>query len=361
MTMKTVLVAGATGVAGLAALEHFAGLDGWEVLAVSRRRPDAPAGRWRHLPLDLTDAAACQAAAPQLAKVTHLVYGALFEKPGLVAGWRDREQMQINLAMLDNLMRPLMASAKDLAHVSLLQGGKAYGMHLHPIPLPAKERWPRDPHENFYWLQEDYLREAAARAGWALTIFRPQVIFGGATGAAMNLIPVLGAYAALRREEGEPFSYPGGAPSILEAVDARLLARAFAWAAEAPAARNETFNLTNGDVFVWQDIWPALADMLGVDTGPATSFSVADYMAARTETWSRIVARERLKPIPLLDLVGQSHHYADILFTYGRPTPRQPLIVSTIKIRQAGFADCIDTEDMFRDWFQVMRNRRILP
>ena len=59
--------------------------------------------------------------------------------------------------------------------------------------------------------------------------------------------------------------------------------------------------------------------------------------------------------------MGQSHHYADILFTYGRPAPRQPLIVSTIKIRHAGFADCIDTEEMFRHWFEIMRERRILP
>jgi nucleoside-diphosphate-sugar epimerase len=361
MATKTVLVAGATGVSGLATLEHFAALGDWNVLAVSRRRPDLAPGRWRHLALDLTDAAACRAAAPEFAGVTHLVYAALFEKPGLAAGWRERDQMETNLAMLRNLMEPLAAAASGLRHVSLLQGGKAYGMHLHPIPLPAKERWPRDPHENFYWLQDDYVREAAAGADWNWTIFRPQVIFGGATGAAMNLIPVLGAYAAIRREEGRPFSYPGGASSICEAVDARLLARAFAWAAEAQAARNETFNLTNGDVFVWRDLWPGLARVLGVEAGPDESFSLADYLAGRAEVWAAIVAREGLCPVPLPDLLGQSHHYADILFAHGRPTPRQPLLVSTVKIRQAGFADCVDTEDMFRDWFAIMAERRILP
>ncbi len=35
-------------------------------------------------------------------------------------------------------------------------------MHLHPIPIPARERFPRDQHENFYWLQEDYIREKSA-------------------------------------------------------------------------------------------------------------------------------------------------------------------------------------------------------
>jgi hypothetical protein len=35
--------------------------------------------------------------------------------------------------------------------------------------------------------------------------------------------------------------------------------------------------------------------------------------------------------------------------------------VSTIKIRQAGFAECIDTEDMFRDLFRSLAAKRILP
>lgn len=127
---------------------------------------------------------------------------------------------------------------------------KAYGVHLRPIRVPARERWPRDPHNNFYWLQEDHLREQAARHGFAMSVLRPQVVFGDAVGVAMNLIPTLGAWAAIRREEGRPFSFPGGPPYLLEAVDARLLARALAWAAESPAAAGETFNVTNGDVFV---------------------------------------------------------------------------------------------------------------
>ena len=50
--------------------------------------------------------------------------------------------MDTNLQMLQNLLEPLLASAKGLKHVSLLQGTKAYGVHLHPIPIPARERFP---------------------------------------------------------------------------------------------------------------------------------------------------------------------------------------------------------------------------
>ena len=38
-----------------------------------------------------------------------------------------------------------------------------------------------------------------------------------------------------------------------------------------------------------------------------------------------------------------------------------PSLVSTIKLRQAGFGDCFDTEDSLRYWFDRMREDRILP
>jgi len=61
---------------------------------------------------------------------------------------------------------------------------------VHPIAIPAREDRPRDQHENFYWLQEDYIRGKQAGAGWSFTIWRPQIVFGGAVGVAMNLIPI---------------------------------------------------------------------------------------------------------------------------------------------------------------------------
>lgn len=358
---RTVLIAGATGVVGHAALEHFAGA-GWNVVAVSRRRPELPAGLGvRHLALDLNDAQACRTAAASLTGTTHLVYAALFEKPGLVRGWREEDQMQTNLAMLRNLLDPLLEHAPGLQHASLLQGTKAYGVHLHPVAVPARESTPRDAHENFYWLQEDHLRAQAARHGFGLTIFRPQLVFGDALGVAMNLVPVIGAYAAVCRELGLPFAYPGGPSNILEATDARLLARALAWAAEAPAARGEIFNVTNGDVFVWRNLWPALADALGVAPGPDEPRSMAQFMPAQAAVWERVVQRHGLRPIPMQALLGESHHYADFCFGWRAREAPPPVIVSTIKLRQAGFGDCIDTEQMFRDWFARLQQQRVLP
>ena len=226
---------------------------------------------------------------------------------------------------------------------------------------PARENAPRDAHDNFYWLQEDYIRAAREGAPWSFTIWRPQVVFGGAWGVAMNLMPVLGAYAAICRELKRPFHCPGEAGNIIEAVDADLIARALHWAAEAPAARDETFNITNGDVFVWENVWPAIARAVGLEPAFGRPLSLAQFLPAHAEVWDRVVARHGLRPIPMAALLGESHHYADLLFSWGaRQTPASTL-VSTIKLRQAGFGDCVDTEVMFARWFDVLAERGVLP
>ena len=65
---------------------------------------------WRHLAVDLQDASACADALSPLPDVTHVVYAALFEKPGLAAGWRERDQMDANLAMLRSALLALTPS-----------------------------------------------------------------------------------------------------------------------------------------------------------------------------------------------------------------------------------------------------------
>lgn len=356
---QTVVIAGASGVIGEAAIRHFAGR-GWRVVGLSRRRPTISDDvAFEHLPVDLLDDEACRAAVAKIGGCSHLVYAALYEKPGLVAGWRDAEQMRINLAMLSNLLGPL--SQKGLEHVSLLQGTKAYGVHLRPFAVPAKESWPRHPHDNFYWLQEDHVLQASQRHGFGFTIFRPQIVFGDAVGVAMNLIPVLGVYAAICREAGRPLSYPGGPSYLLEATDADIMAQALVWAASEPAAHGETFNITNGDVFAWPNIWPAIADAFELETGEPSPLRLAAYLPENEALWDAAVQRHGLARNSLSAMVGQSHHYADFCMATGAREPVAPVVVSTIKIRQAGFAACIDTEAMFTRQISTLRARRLVP
>lgn len=367
--MPRVLVAGATGVIGAAAVEHLLAGDRHSVIALSRRRWSGAAERApEHVNVDLLDSQAARAAVGGLGGVTHLVYAALHEKPGLVEGWRDREQMASNLEMLRHCLEPLLESS-SLRHVTLLQGTKAYGSHLHPIPIPAKERAPRDAHENFYWLQEDLLVEKAAEFGFSWTILRPQLVIGGAWGAAMNMVPVIGSYAAICHELGLPFAYPGGAVSVVrEAVDARVVAQAIEWAGESPPATNEVFNVTNGDVYEWRTAWPGMARTLGVPTGPDRPQSMVEFFADKGDVWDRIVRRHGLRATSLAELLGQSHHLADTTFAYGvddmsDPTDWRiaPRFSSRIKLNRAGFTACADTEESLRYWLRQLIARDVIP
>ena len=240
MADRSVLVAGASGLIGHAALEQFVRDGGWDVIGVSRSVPDDVPGA-TVVALDLTDPAACRRVLAQVGGVTHLVYAALQEGPGLLPGWYEDELMERNAAMLRNLLDALDLGA--LQHVSLLQGTKAYGVH-HPsvgperVPMPLRERAPRVEHPNFYWLQEDELRARQAGAGWGLTMFRPTVVYGATGHVNMNPLPAIAAYAALQRAAGEPLHFPGTETgrTLREAVDADLVARALVWAATSPSA-----------------------------------------------------------------------------------------------------------------------------
>ena len=361
MSKKKVLVAGASGLVGFAAVRHFGSLPDWDVVGVSRRRPpgleDADM-----VSVDLNDRARCAEVFGSMRDVTHVVYAALYEKDELVAGWRDPEQMRINDAMLRNLLDPLLQASRGLEHVTLLQGTKAYGVHVEPVAVPARERWPRHPHENFYWLQEDYVRERQKGSKWHFTILRPQVIFGESLGSAMNPIPVIGVYAALLKAQGEQLHFPGGARRIVQAVDADLLARACAWAATSTASRNEIFNVNNGEAFEWATVWPAIADAFGMKAGEARPTSLAQEMPRRQAEWSEIHRRYSLRsPESLKEFVGLSFQYADRNFAYGDALAAVPALVSTVKIRQAGFHDCVDTEEMFVRLIRRYQERGWLP
>ena len=352
----TVLVAGALGIIGRATMAHAAAA-GKDVIGLSRRAPpDGMPGRF--VSVDLTDAAECRARLRGVTGISHIVYAALFEKPDLGAGWLEADQIATNLGMLRNLLDAVEPANAGLRHITVLQGAKAYGVHLGQIPIPAREDAPRHIHPNFYWAQEDLIRERQARAGWAWTIFRPQVVLGFAPGSAMNMLAAIGAYAAISRALGLPLVYPGVGHRITEATDVRLLARAIAWAGEAPGANNETFNITNGDVFVWQNVWPVVARQFGMEVGLPHPMPLAAIMPGKAEVWDNLVQQHGLVATTLEGLVGSSWQFADFAFSRTHSTAS---LLSTIKIRRAGFADCIDTEESLRWELEQLQRQRVLP
>jgi hypothetical protein len=108
-------------------------------------------------------------------------------------------------------------------------------------------------------------------------------------------------------------------------------------------------------------MWPAMARILGTETGPDEALSLAEYIPAHADVWERVVERYDLRRIPLNALLGESHYYADMCLAHGSTEPPAPVFVSTVKIRQAGFTMAWNTEDSFCYWLDDLITRRILP
>jgi nucleoside-diphosphate-sugar epimerase len=352
---RKVLIAGALGIVGRAALAHFESQPDCEVAGLSRRAPDFDTTA-RFVSADLTDAADCHAKIGGLTGVTDLVYCALYGRSSSNDTWGAAEQIEANRRMLENCLDAVEAAGPGLRHVTVLQGAKAYGCHLGPVPLPGKESAPRHPHPNFYWAQEDLIRARQPKGGWNWTIFRPQYIVGFATGSPINILTPIGVYAAILRELGLPLAYPGRSAIPAEATDARLLARAMDWAQRTETARDQIFNLTNGDVFTFPGVFQAAAAAFHMPVGLPEAAPLTLLMSDKEAVWADIVRKHGLVPYTLGELVGGSWAFADAAFSAGLP-----FFESTIKIREAGFADCIDSYRMFAEHFADLQARRILP
>jgi hypothetical protein len=160
-----------------------------------------------------------------------------------------------------------------------------------------------------------------------------------------------------------PFALPGEAESLWEAVDADLFAQALRWAATSEAAAGETFNFTNGDMFVLRHAWPELATALQLDCNGHAPASFAAFFAEpeSRSAWRAIAERDNLLLGDLDALLGQSHHYLDILTSARIAGKAVPMVVSTIRIRQAGFGQCIDSLISLRRQLAAMANLRLLP
>jgi nucleoside-diphosphate-sugar epimerase len=365
---KTVLIVGASGLLGSAALEHFLNREDWNVIAVSRRKPEVKTKRpFRYISLDLTDEKSCQKTLSQISEVTHIVYAALYEKPeGLYEGWFSKEQIEKNDKMLRNVIEPMLEATKGKIRTIIIQGTKAYGIHLPPPhinKIPARESDARVEHPNFYWVQEDYIKEVANKyKGFSYTFLRPPLIVNGVYGAAMSFLATFGVYASICKELKKPLGFPGSkARNVSQMVDARLLAKMIGWAVTAPEATNETFNCTNGDVFTWRDIWKTLAETMGVELGDDDTCQMSAFLPAQEKLWESIVTKYNLKSLTLKDLLKTSDQFADLIWGPGEKEPRQPDFVSDIKRHQAGFHEVADSKEIVKHHLQKLIDHRILP
>ncbi len=350
MTGKTALVVGGTGIIG-GALRVLRGASGSGDVRVAARDPAGLPDGVVPVAVDLLDPASVAAAGDGLTGVTHVFYAALQARPTLA------EEVAPNLAMLVHLVDALEARSPGLETVSIMQGGKAYGAFIGPYPTPARESNPRHMPPNFYFDQEDFLRARQAGKGWGWVVMRPGIVGGVSTGNPMNLTAVIAVFAAISRELGLPLRFPGtpeGYSALHQATDAGLLARATEWTATNPDCRNEIFNVTNGDYFRWEGLWPRFADWFGMDIGDPQTIRLTEVMADKGPLWEAMKAKYGLAPYAYEQVAAWG--FGDAAFH------RHWDAVSNVnKLKQFGFLEWMDSEEMFLGLFEEMRAARLFP
>jgi nucleoside-diphosphate-sugar epimerase len=352
---KHALIIGASGVIGSNLATHLLA-QGWQVTGVSRGRTPVPAG-CACLPLDATDGAAVSAALAGL-DASHVFFTAWARQAN------EQENIRVNGAMVANVLAALGPNG-HLRHAALVTGLKhylgpfdAYGQGAVPV-TPFREEQGRQAVENFYYAQEDRLFDAAAQYGFTWSVHRPHTIIGYALGNAMNMGLTLAVYANLCKASGAPFVFPGSPAQwhgLSDMTDAGQIARHLAWAADSPAARNEDFNIVNGDVFRWKWLWPRLAAYFGVAAAdlPETMAPLADRMHDAPAQWRAIARQHGLVEADISRLASWWHTDADL----GRP---MEVMTDMGKSRKAGFLDYQDTQDAFFNLFERLKAERIIP
>ena len=350
--MKTALIAGATGAASTRLVETLLEDPACRVVGLSRRGAKSAHERLSYQRCDLLDPASCASALAAAGGVTHVYYAAraAFGEGGV-------EDVAQNVAMLRNVLDAVEAASPDLRHVHLVEGQKWYDVRLNFPRIPTREDDPRHMPPNFYYDQEDLLRERQAGRSWSWSASRPHMIYDFAPERARNVVPTIGAWAALCAEHRLPLDFPGSPrcfTSLMEFTDAGQFAHALAWMADSPNARNQAFNVSDACQFRWIDLWPRIALHFGLPLGTVRQTRLADTMKDKDAAWQRVAARHGLQPRPLREVV--SWEFADFLWSR-----EEHNITSTTKIRLAGFHGVVDTGDRFLAHLQRYRDARLLP
>jgi nucleoside-diphosphate-sugar epimerase len=317
-------------------------------LTSCRRGATPPIPCQDYVHADLEDPEATKAALAGAGDCTDLFFGAFQYNAD------PYKEAAINVAILENTISALRAAGAPLRRVMIAEGSKAYGALLGPMRTPAKETDPRVPGPLYYFDQEDFLFERGARDGFVSKILRPDFIVGIGFGSYVNTANTLAVYATVCKAMGLPLYFPGTPTAyntLFQLTDARLLARGMIWAAETGEDKDEIYNITNGDLFRWANVWPRIARYFELEPGHPLIIDLDLFMRDKASLWADLTRKHGLV-VPFKDMVNWD--WASFRLAYEIHT-------STIKIRKAGFHECLDSDDRFFELFDEMRARKFIP
>jgi nucleoside-diphosphate-sugar epimerase len=352
---KTALIVGVTGIVGRNLAELLGAQTDWNVIGLARR-PLEIAGVKRLIAADLLDREALKQAAHG-ANPTHVFYCTWSRQE------TEAQNCEVNGKMLQNLL-DVVTSSSTLEHVSLVTGLKHYLGSFESYgsgraETPFREDEPRQPGLNFYYVQEDILFEEAAKHHFSWNVQRPHTIIGYALGNVMNMGVTLAVYGSLCRMFKRPFVFPGSQrqfESPTDVTDASLLAKHLLWAATTETAKNQAFNVVNGEVFRWRWLWPKLAQFFEVEAigyqGQKTPLE--QQMTNAAAEWKTVAEKYSLRNTNVEELASWWHTDADL----GRDIE---CFTDMTKSRELGFLEYKSTLRSFLELFERLRADRIIP
>ena len=271
--MPSAIVTGATGILGREIVHELSKHKAqWSTVhALSRSRKEDYPDNVIHNHIDLTSSADEMAKDLTNVRGEYVFFAAYLQKE------TEQENWDINGAMLSNFLEALTKTGAidTVKRIILVTGCKQYGVHLGVPKNPMSEdapwlegsEWP----PNFYYNQQNILHEFCKKHGKEWTVTYPNDVIGYAVGNFMNLASATALYAIINKELGQDLTFPGS-PAFYTKFDSftnsKLHAEFCAWAALEPRAANQAFNVVNGDVESWQNLWPKVAEYFGLRVKP---------------------------------------------------------------------------------------------
>ncbi|KAJ9269486.1 hypothetical protein DTO212C5_4337 [Paecilomyces variotii] len=393
----TAIVTGANGISG----DHMLRVlcespKRWKKIYALSRRP--PNGEWpsyvEHVSMDFLKSPETLAAQMKEKGIkSDYVFFFSYIQPAAKEGgdlWSAAEELvKINTTLLQNFLDALVLSDTVPKSFLLQLGAKYYGTHLGPTAVPQEESDPRVHLEpNFYYPQEDLLKEFCQKhnCNWVTT--RPSWVPGAVPDAAMNVVLPLAIYATVQKYLGQPLEFPADLTAWETAQtmsSAQMNCYLAEWAVLTPGAQNESFNATDDCAFTWGKFWPKLAAKYqmpwkGPDLDPSAfreseskfnppprgfgppgkqrvKFTLTEW-AKRPEVqkaWKEIAAKHDLRQKELWD-TDRVFGFTDIAMTWSIA-----LYFSTTKAKKLGFFGFVDSNESIFKVIDEFADLKMVP
>jgi nucleoside-diphosphate-sugar epimerase len=141
---------------------------------------------------------------------------------------------------------------------------------------------------------------------------------------------------------------------LYQTTEASYLGEAMTWIATTRQCANEAYNVTNGDTFRWEQLWPELARFFGVAQGPVDTLDLIQFIEENAQTWESIREKHQLQDYRLSELA--SGKFGNWVYSTD-----YDIVSSTTKLRQAGWHKMVDSEAMYPRLLAELRAQRIIP